>query len=141
MRNCMGSEVGRQEDVTSQPLGGPSTSQLGATLRSVSISANPACRRLLPLPCQLRLGNVGKEERRTEWKDWRGSLRGLSSSCLRRGEEQGQLCPLGFGPFPEDLGWERVLLTRGWGAHLGCGRGETDLGRLRHTVGKTGHKF
>lgn len=54
----------------------------------------------------------------------RESAGSLLPPALRRGEEQGQLGPLGFGPFPEDSGWERVLLTRGvegssWGAAEG----------------------
>lgn len=40
----------------------------------------------------------------------RESAGSLLPPALRRGEEQGQLGPLGFGPFPEDSGWERVLL-------------------------------
>lgn len=58
----------------------------------------------------------------------RESAGSLLPPALRRGEEQGQLGPLGFGPFPEDSGWERVLLRWGlggdiWGGRLilGCG--------------------
>lgn len=128
MRNCMGSEVGRQEDVTSQPLGGPSTSQLGATLRS---GASPPA--LLAVSCSSH-SRVSSDPERGEGGETLNGKIGAGvclvslPPALRREEEQ-RLCPLGFGPFPEDLGWERVLLTRGGGGLiLGCGRGETDLG-------------
>ena len=82
MRNCVGSEVGRQEDVTSQSLGGPGIAQLGATLRSISISAAQLAFGSSHSRVSSDPGTWGREERRTEWKDWRGSLRGLSFPLL-----------------------------------------------------------
>lgn len=78
MRNCVGSEVGRQEDITPQRFRGPAAQQLCATLRSFSY---PTAERALGSSLSRVSsdpGTWGQEERGTEWKDWRERLQGLS---------------------------------------------------------------
>lgn len=97
---------------------------------------------LLPLPCQLRPGNVGKTGE-THWMERlalgaAGSL--LSPTLPAPGRSVESTGHRGCGSFPELSGWGCALLNLGgggmWGVGLilGWGREGTELGRLTQTV-------
>lgn len=129
----VGSEIKRQKDVPPQLFWGPATEQFCSTLRSFSRSPRRAGTQLLPLPCQLRPGNVGKGGE-THWMERlapaaAGSL--LPATLLAPG---GVCKAPGFrvDSFPEDSGWGCALLNR---ARRG---GDGRMWRVRSKGDRTG---